>query len=159
MEMKMESHKSMKSMSIKRLLIMAGIHFVLMYMLMYAMVDSFSNIFPNLNQFYMAGIMTAPMLITETLLMGSMYENQRAIRIIMGLSVVVLIVFFAFIRLQTGINDQEFLRSMIPHHAGAVLMCQQAPVQDSEIQELCDNIISSQQSEIEQMKVILDRLE
>jgi uncharacterized protein (DUF305 family) len=159
MEMKMESHKSMKSMSIKSLLLMAVIHFVLMYILMYAMVDSFSNIFPNLNQFYMAGIMTAPMLITETLLMGSMYDNQRAVRIVMGLSLVVLIVFFAFIRLQTGINDREFLRSMIPHHGGAVLMCQQATIQDSEIQELCDDIIASQQAEIEQMKTILDRLE
>jgi uncharacterized protein (DUF305 family) len=48
---------------------------------------------------------------------------------------------------------------MIPHHAGAVLMCQHAPIQDSEIQELCDTIIASQEAEIEQMKVILDRLE
>jgi uncharacterized protein (DUF305 family) len=148
----------MKSMSTNRLLLMAVIHFVLMFILMYAMVDIFNNIFLNLNQVYMAGIMTAPMLIMETILMGSMYENKRAVRIIMGVSVIVLIVFFIFIRQQTAINDREFLRSMIPHHAGAILMCKEASIQDSEIKTLCESIISSQQSEIEQMKAILDRL-
>jgi hypothetical protein len=57
-------------MSINRLLLMGGAHFVLMYILMYAMVNTFSHVFPNLNQVYMAGIMTAPMLIMETILMS-----------------------------------------------------------------------------------------
>jgi hypothetical protein len=149
----------MKSMSINRLLLMAALHFVLMYILMYAMVDRFSNVLPNLNQFYMAGLMTAPMLVMETLMMGSMYDNQRLVKIILGISIGAVIVFFILIRLQTGIGDQEFLKSMIPHHAGAVLMCQQAPIQDSEIQELCEGIISSQEAEIEQMKAILDRMD
>lgn len=38
-------------------------------------------------------------------------------------------------------------------------MCQQAPIQHSEIQALCETIIASQQAEIEQMKAILDKLE
>jgi uncharacterized protein (DUF305 family) len=48
---------------------------------------------------------------------------------------------------------------MIAHHAGAILMCEQAPIQDAEIKDLCGNIISSQQTEIDQMKAILRRLE
>jgi uncharacterized protein (DUF305 family) len=48
---------------------------------------------------------------------------------------------------------------MIPHHAGAILMCEQAAIEDSEIRELCGTIISSQQAEIGQMKAILRRLE
>jgi len=149
----------MKPMSVNRLLLMAAIHFVLMYILMYAMVDRFNNIFPNLNQAYMAGIMTAPMVIMEGILMGAMYDNKRALRIIMGVSVLVLVAFFIFIRQQTFIGDREFLRSMIPHHAGAILMCSEAPIQDSEIEALCETIIASQQSEIDQMKAILDRLD
>lgn len=149
----------MHSMSINRLLVMAVIHFALMYGLMYAMVNTFSNIFPNLNQFYMAGLMTSPMLILEIILMGSMYENKRATRIIMGVSIVMFAVCFIFIRQQTGITDGEFVRSMIPHHAGAILMCEQAPIQDSEIRTLCDSIITSQQAEIDQMKAIMDRVE
>ncbi len=55
-------------------------------------------------------------------------------------------------------NHRQFLRSMIPHHAGAILMCQEASIQDAEIRRLCGGIVSSQQSEIDQMKAMLDRL-
>jgi uncharacterized protein (DUF305 family) len=48
---------------------------------------------------------------------------------------------------------------MIPHHAGAILMCQQASIQGQEIRTLCNNIISGQQAEIDQMKTILARLD
>jgi uncharacterized protein (DUF305 family) len=48
---------------------------------------------------------------------------------------------------------------MIPHHSGAILMCEQASIQDAEIQALCDSIIAGQQSEIDQMETILQRLE
>jgi uncharacterized protein (DUF305 family) len=47
---------------------------------------------------------------------------------------------------------------MIPHHAGAVLMCERAPVQDAEIQNLCRKIIADQQQEIDQMKALLARV-
>ena len=77
----------------------------------------------------------------------------------MGLMVVFLILFIFFIRNQTAISDKEFLKSMIPHHGGAVLMCQQASIQDSEIKKLCEAIISSQQSEIGWMKNKLNSLE
>jgi uncharacterized protein (DUF305 family) len=60
---------------------------------------------------------------------------------------------------QTAISDRQFLRSMIPHHSGAILMCEHASIQDREIQELCETIISSQQEEIDQMEAILQRLE
>lgn len=149
----------MKSMSTNRLLLMAGLHFVIMYVLMYAMVNVFDNVIPNLNNFYMAGLMTAPMLILEALLMGSMYENKRAIRIVLVVSIAALILFFLFIREQTLVGDREFLRSMIPHHAGAILMCEQATLEDSDVKALCDTIITSQEAEIAQMKALLEGLE
>ena len=40
-----------------RLLTMSVLSFISMYVLMYAMVDRFGNVYPNLNQFYMAGLM------------------------------------------------------------------------------------------------------
>jgi uncharacterized protein (DUF305 family) len=63
------------------------------------------------------------------------------------------------IRQQSAIGDSQFLRSMIPHHAGAILMCRQAPIRDAEIKDLCRSIIASQQREIDQMKAALSRLE
>lgn len=78
--------------------------------------------------------------------------------IIVG-SVAALVIFFLFIRQQTAIYDKQFLRAMIPHHSSAILMCQQAPIADAEIKELCGSIIEGQQQEIDQMKSIMERLE
>jgi uncharacterized protein (DUF305 family) len=139
--------------------IMVVLSFISMYILMYAMVDRFANIYPNFNQFYMAGLMTAPMIVIELALMGEMHKNKRLNVTIIIISILAGITFFAGIRQQAAIGDEQFLKSMIPHHAGAILMCNEAPVQDTEIQSLCRNITSNQQSEIDQMKTILARLD
>ena len=140
----------------RQLFIMALLSFIAMYALMYAMVDSFANIYNHFNQAYMAAIMAAPMVIIELIIMGSMYKNKKLNAIFLGVSVVLLVIFFIFIREQTFISDKQFLRSMIPHHGGAILMCEKAPIQDPEIKELCRKIIQSQQEEIAQMKGILE---
>lgn len=137
------------------LLLMVILSFVSMYVLMYAMVDSFSNVYMNLNQFYMAGLMTAPMVILEMAVMGAMYPNRKMNIVIIAAGLLALIVFWILIRQQTAITDKQFLRSMIPHHAGALLMCGKAPILDPRIEKLCRAIIPGQQAEIDQMKTIL----
>ncbi len=145
----------MHSNSYARLAIMTALSFVSMYILMYAMVDRLANVYPNLNQTYMAGLMTTPMVIIELLLMWSMYENKVANAVILVVSALALVVFFALIRWQIAITDEQFLKSMIPHHSGAILMCAEAPIQDAGIKELCRKIIESQQQEIDEMKAKL----
>ena len=149
----------MNKMHYGRLLLMALLSFVSMYVLMYAMVNCFANVYSNLNQFYMAGLMAAPMVIIELALMGAMYSDKRKNLYVMAGSLIALILFWVFIRQQTAITDRQFLRSMIPHHAGAILMCQKASIRDAEVKELCKAIVSSQQSEIDKMKAILNRSE
>ena len=135
-----------------KLLVMAFFSYASMYILMYSMVDTLSNVIPNLNQYYMAGLMTAPMIILELLLMGSMYGPKKINAAIILVSLLVLTFCFIAIRTQFAITDQQFLRSMIPHHAAAVLMVQQTDIQDPEIKKLAENILSSQQKEIDFMK-------
>ena len=55
--MEMENHKNQHTAKehnkhYKHLLIMAVLSFISMYVLMYSMVDTFANVFPNVNQFY-----------------------------------------------------------------------------------------------------------
>ena len=140
------------------LAIMTALSFISMYILMYAMVNRFANVYSNLNQFYMAGLMTASIVVIELALMGSRYKHKNGNIIIVAISVVVLGAFLLGIRQQAAIGDKNLLRSMIPHHAGAILMCERAPIQDAEIKKLCGEIISSQQKEIDQMKSMLARL-
>ncbi|TAL57526.1 MAG: DUF305 domain-containing protein [Legionella sp.] len=135
------------------------LHLIAMYVLMYAMVNTFSNIHPNHNQFYMAALMAAPMVILELLIMGSMYPSKRLNLGIIGAGLVVLVCSFFFIREQVAIDDTQFLHSMIPHHAGAILMCEKASIEDSQILELCANITSSQQQEIDWMNAKLESLQ
>ena len=141
-----------------RLFAMTVLSFISMYIFMYAMVDKFDNVFSSYNQVYMAGLMTAPMVIIEILLMWAMYENKNANRMIIAVSILALGAFFALIRQQTAVADSQFLRSMIPHHAGAILMCESASINDAEVKELCKNIISGQQAEINKMKAKLNEL-
>lgn len=142
-----------------RLGVMFLLHFIAMYVFMYAMVNSLSeNVYNSFNQVYMAGLMTASMGAIELILMGSMYPKKKWNAVIVAISVLAVVGFWVAIREQTAIGDRQFIRSMIPHHSGAILMCRQGSIRDQELKDLCKNIISSQQQEIDQMKVILERL-
>lgn len=138
--------------------IMLVLNFVAMYVLMYAMVDVLGNVYSSFNQVYMAGLMTAPMAVMEIALMRGMYQNRAWNIAIASAGVALLVVLWWAIRVQAAIGDAQFIRSMIPHHAGAILMCKEAPIEDAELKQLCQEIISGQQQEIDQMKAILDRL-
>jgi uncharacterized protein (DUF305 family) len=48
---------------------------------------------------------------------------------------------------------------MVPHHSGAILMCQEADLTDPELIGLCRQIIEAQRAEIEQMEAIGARLD
>lgn len=142
-----------------RLLVMIVISFIAMYILMYAMVDRLANVYPNFNQFYMAGLMTAAMVIIELLVMSGMYPNKRRNALLLVVSALALFGFFAGIQKQTAISDRQFLRSMIPHHAGAILMCGEASLHDPELVRLCESIKRDQAREIALMKAKLRELE
>ncbi len=147
----------MHELAYHKLLYMALLSFASMYILMYAMVNQFTNVYPNINQFYMAGLMTMPMVLIEMIVMSSMYMDKNSNKLIIILSFIALVVFFLMIRYQSAVSDKQFLKSMIPHHAAAILMCQETKIKDSEIKALCSNIISSQQQEIDQMKTLLNK--
>lgn len=139
------------------LLLMSVLSLISMYILMYIMVDKFDNIYSNLNQLYMASIMIIPMLLLELFFMGSMYNNKKVNVSIVISCMIIFILLIIFIRKQVAISDKEFLKSMISHHAAAVLMCKNAALQDPELKELCSNIISTQQYEINLMKAKLKK--
>jgi uncharacterized protein (DUF305 family) len=141
-----------------RLLVMIVLSFAAMYALMYAMVDRFANVYNNVNQVYMAGLMAAAMAVIELAVMGAMYHNRKLNVAIVAASILALAAFWLGIRQQSAVLDEQFLRSMIPHHAGAILMCEKASIRDAEIRDLCRTIIASQTDEIRQMKAKLEEL-
>ncbi|HCA56524.1 MAG TPA: hypothetical protein DEP46_00920, partial [Blastocatellia bacterium] len=51
----------------------------------------------------------------------------------------------------------EAFASVIPHHSGAILMCDNPRLEYPEILRLCGEIIESHKREIDQMNRILER--
>jgi len=88
---------------------------------------------------------------------GMMPNKKLNLQLLLG-SLVVFVLVVVGARAQFGVGDELFLKSMIPHHSGAITVCQEAKITDLEIQELCDDIVSAQMKEIDQMKQILKRL-
>jgi ABC-type Na+ efflux pump permease subunit len=131
---------------------------VIMYFVMFTMIWTTRDFFNNLNTLYMALMMVTPMGILMLLMMGMMYPDRKMNLILyIGFAVIFALALIGM-RVQSGIGDRQFLRSMIPHHSGAVLMCREAQVRDPEIKALCGRIIRSQTGEIEEMKRIMARL-
>jgi len=130
----------------------------IMYIAMFAMIWSWGEFIQNINFFYMALVMWAPMAAVMLLTMKPMYPDARLNALLYAAFAVVFVLSFAGIRAQALVGDKQFLRSMIPHHSGAVLMCSEAETRDPEIKDLCGRIIKSQTEEIDEMKAILKRL-
>lgn len=56
--------------------------------------------------------------------------------------------------------DREFIRQMIPHHEGALVMCRDARMraQLKEVRDICERIVPAQTKEIAEMKAFLEVL-
>jgi uncharacterized protein (DUF305 family) len=139
--------------------LMLFISFCIMYAVMFLNVDQADHIYLSTTRLYMALLMVSPMALLMLALMGKMYPNQK-LNLLIGLaSAVVFVVSLLFLRNQTGIEDQQYMKAMIPHHSSAILTSKHATISDPELKKLAEEIIKSQEEEIAQMKAILKRLE
>lgn len=130
-----------------------------MYFVMFSMIDGWPDFRNNVNMLYMALTMVAPMGVLMLATMRGMYMRRGVnLALYVGLTAIFVLA-FAATRLQAGVDDRQFIASMIPHHSGAILMCREAGISDPELLQLCREIEAAQRKEIEQMKAINARLE
>ena len=138
-----------------------AVSLLIMYLAMFTMIWSFGEFFNNSNMLYMALVMWAPMGVLMLLMMPMMYPNKKLNVVLLVSFVLVLILSFWAIRDQTLVGDRQFVRAMIPHHSGAITMCNRASIRGQEVRDICfkpNGIIDSQKREIAQMERILERL-
>lgn len=127
------------------------------YLILSNVMLTFTNgIYNNLNKLYMSllmgTMMALIMIVIMIVTMGHLTLISLSILIISILSTIILII---LIRDQIGIDRNEFARSMIEHHDMAILMSKnilQKPYQNPDVYILAQNIINSQQAEINLMK-------
>ncbi len=153
----MEQHGDMKQGHYRGLAVEIVLDFIVMYFVMYTMIATVAHFRFNLNNVYMTLMMVAPMTVIMLVSMRSMFPSRRINLAVGAAAILVFAVSFIGMRTQAGIGNAEFLRAMIPHHSGAILMCEQATLTDPEIKALCGDIVASQRKEIAQMEALLAR--
>ena len=128
---------------------------IVMYFVMYTMIDSSAELFNNLNNVYMTLMMVTSMALFMLWMMPAMFPDRRTNVILNIVFAGTFLLSLLGMRTQALVGNDQFLRAMIPHHSGAILMCEKAAITDPEIKRLCDGILASQTAEIAQMKGLL----
>jgi uncharacterized protein (DUF305 family) len=121
-----------------------------------AFVAQWSHFHLNLSNFYMAVAMVAPMGLIMLGVMRGMFPDQ-SLNVALAVGFVAIFALGLWLgRTEAFVGDGQFLRAMIPHHSRAILVCQQAAITDPAIEQLCGQIIATQQVEIDIMNRMLE---
>ena len=127
-----------------------------MFVMSSIMTNSYKNITFSLGKFYMSVIMALLMGLLEVI----MHDNHmRVISIYYYLFLGFLLVIFIYLyRNQIYIDDKDFLKEMVEHHSMALLTSEEIlqKTNSERVKKLAENIISTQEKEIEYMKQLLN---
>ncbi len=100
------------------------------------------------------------MAVIMLLFMLKMYKNKKKNRAILLGSILLFGAALMLLRTQKPIiGDVLWMKAMIPHHSIAILTSERANIKDPEVKKLAEDIIKAQKREIEEMKVMIKRLE
>jgi uncharacterized membrane protein len=134
-----------------------GISLVLMFLLSLSMIREAGHFQLSLGNFYLSLLMVSTMGVVMLLVMWKMFDNRRLNLLLLAAFAAVFIGAFVLGRNGAFIGDGAFLRSMIPHHSRAILLCQEATLTDAQVITLCEQIVEAQRREIAQMEALLGR--
>ncbi len=127
--------------------------FFLMYLHSYQIIDHarFSE-----TRAFMALIMGAAMMVIMLSYMLNMYKSRAANLAIYASAILLFGAALWLVRSQVTVNDVDYMKGMIPHHSIAILTSERAQIEDLRVQELADQIITSQRLEIKEMEWLID---
>ena len=134
-----------------------GILFNGMNMLVY----KYDQFYFSLTLFYIGCLMASTMFIAHEVIHFITHKTLNYY--ILGLGFILTGVFITLLRLQVGVNPNQWMMRMIPHHSTALTTTKQLLKNHPEVKQnpvlykLCQNIISSQTQEIELMKRLLNQ--
>ena len=134
--------------------------FIIQFFIMSAlMTNKLLNIRASIGKFYISIIMASLMGFLEVV----MYDyHMGSISIVYYLSLILVIYIFVYLyRNQTYIYDKDYLNEMIEHHSMALLTSEEIlqKTNSERVKRLAENIISTQQAEIEYMDKLLNILD
>ena len=131
-----------------------------MFALTYTNAYSFDHVRWSEERVYMALLMGAAMaIIMLGFMWGSMYQNTKVNLTIVAGALVLGGVALALSRSQLLVEDEAYMKGMIPHHSIAVLTSERADLEDVRVRKLAEEIIKAQREEIKEMDWLIDDIE
>jgi len=91
--------------------------------------------------------------------MWGMYRSLATKISVTALACVGFALFLFLVRSQHTVEDEAWMKAMIPHHSIAILTSERAAISDPRVRELADAIIEAQVREIAEMKLLLADIE
>jgi FlaA1/EpsC-like NDP-sugar epimerase len=151
----MNQQKQMTKMGWGRFGAMIATSTFIMFFLMYQLVYSLDHAMFSLNRLIATLVMGCVMAIVMLSFMWSMYKGAGTkIAVLAVASLCAVMLLFAN-RSQSFIGDDDFMKSMIPHHSIAINNARNASISDPRVRKLADQIIKAQVLEIAEMKLLL----
>ena len=132
---------------------------VTMFVLKYSNVYAWDHVWFSQTRFWMALMMGMAMIVIMLGFMWGMYRTFSTKVVVMIGALLGFALFLFLARSQTTVNDQAYMKAMIPHHSIAVLTSRRAQISDPRVRELADAIIEAQVKEIAQMELLLEDIE
>jgi hypothetical protein len=132
---------------------------VTMFVLKYSNVWEADHVFFSQTRMWMALMMGMAMIVIMLGFMWGMYKTLATKVIVMVAAIAGFFLFLFLARSQQTVEDEAWMKAMIPHHSIAVLTSKRAEISDPRVRDLADAIIEAQVKEIAEMKLLLADIE
>lgn len=132
---------------------------VTMFVLKYSALWEADHAFFSQTRMWMALMMGMAMIIIMLGFMWGMYKRLATKLVVMGLAGAGFVLFLFLVRSQQTVEDEAWMKAMIPHHSIAILTSERAEISDPRVRALADEIIEAQVKEIAEMKLLLADIE
>ena len=129
---------------------------VVMYTLTYVNTFDASHVRFSETRLYMALLMGGAMAIIMLAFMLGMYRSRRMNVAIFAGAAVLIAMSTWLVRSQVTVEDESYMRAMIPHHSIAILTSERSQLEDVRVCELAVEISRAQRTEILEMEWLLD---
>ena len=131
-----------------------------MFLLTYTNSYAWDHVRWSEERFYMALLMGSAMALVMLAFMAAMmYKNPKLNAVIVVAALVLGGSALWLSRSQQLVDDEAYMKGMIPHHSIAILTSERAGIEDVRVRELADSIIEAQRKEIKEMDWLVADIE
>ena len=128
---------------------------VVMFGLMYLNTFAASHVWFSQTRMWMAIYMGAAMAAVMLAFMLGMYKNSRLNTAIFAGATLIFSGSLYMVRSQATVDDEAWMKAMIPHHSIAILTSTRATISDPRVRNLADEIVTAQRTEIAEMEALI----